>query len=131
MRKTATERILVGIGVVILAIFANGYVAQLVTMLTDGGKYDDPFFFPVAFVCAALYGWWSKDYLLSFLVGFFSIPLIISPFPPYFLPLVFITNLLELSNYDLMTIAIFCVFGALSGLIGAGFAAYARHKHNK
>jgi multisubunit Na+/H+ antiporter MnhB subunit len=131
MRKKATERILVGIGVIILAIFANGYVAPLVTIVTGRGNYDDPFFFPVAFVFAALYGWWSRDFLLSFLVGFLSIPLIISPFPPYFLPVVFITNLLELSTYDLVDIAIFCVFGAVSGLIGVGFAAYARHKHNK
>ena len=117
--RTTTQRILVGIGFVILAIFVNGYVVQI---LTRGGNYDDPFFFPVAFVFAAIYGWWSRDYLLSFFVGFLSIPLIISPFPPYFMPVVFITNLLELSNYNLITIAIFCVFGLVSGLIGVGFA---------
>ncbi|MBE0516782.1 MAG: hypothetical protein IBX41_05255 [Methanophagales archaeon] len=117
--KTATQRILVGIGFIILAIFVSGYVGQI---LMRGSGFDDPFFFPIAFVFAAIYGWWSRDYLLSFFVGFLSIPLIISPFPPYFLPVVFITNLLEMSNYNLFDIAIFCVFGIVSGLIGIGFA---------
>lgn len=121
MKTKHTELIFVGIAFVIFSYFINCLYSIFLSYYSTA-HYDDVFFFPGAFALAALYGWWSKNYFYGFLVGFCSIPLIISPFPPYFLPVVFITNLLEMSNYNLFDIAIFCVFGIVSGLIGIGFA---------
>ncbi len=121
MMKTKHIQLMsVGIAFVILSHLTNGLVFLFLTHYS-AARYDDGFFFPVAFVFAAIYGWWSRDYLLSFFVGFLSIPLIITPFPPYFMPVIFITDLLELTDYNLVTIAIFCGFGIVSGLIGVGF----------
>ena len=75
----------------------NGVVFLFLTYYPTA-RYDDGFFFPIAFVIAAVYGWWSKNYLYSFLVGFFSIPLITSFFPPYFIPFTFVTNFSGLTN---------------------------------
>ncbi|MBE0517571.1 MAG: hypothetical protein IBX41_09375 [Methanophagales archaeon] len=120
MKIKHIQLILVGIAFVILSHLINGLVFLFVTHYSTA-RYDDGFFFPAAFAIAAVYGWWSKNHLYSFLVGFFSIPLMISPFPPYFIPIVFITNFLGSSNYNLLDTVIFCGFGIVSGLIGIGF----------
>jgi hypothetical protein len=120
MKTKHIQPILVGIAFVILSHLMNGVAFWFLTYYSTAG-YDDGFFFPIAFVIAAVYGWWSKNYLYSFLVGFFSIPLIISFSPPYFIPLTFVTNFLGLTNYNLLDTLIFCAFGIVGGLIGVGF----------
>ena len=115
------QLISVGIAFVILSHLINGLVFLFLTHYS-AARYDDGFFFPVAFALAAVYGWWSKNYLYSFFVGFLSIPLMVSFFQPYFMPFVFITNFLGSTNYNLLDTLIFCVFGLVSGLIGVGFA---------
>ncbi|MCK4240997.1 MAG: hypothetical protein KAX30_05185 [Candidatus Atribacteria bacterium] len=118
MKTKHMQPILVGIAFIILSHLMTGVI--FLTYYSTA-RYDDGFFFPLAFAIAAVYGWWSKNYLYSFLVGFFSIPLMISFFPPYFIPLTFVTNFLSLTNYNLLDTLIFCVFGIVSGLISMGF----------
>ena len=101
MKTKHIQPILVGIASMILSHLINGVVFLFLTYYPTA-RYDDGFFFPIAFVIAAVYGWWSKNYLYSFLVGFFSIPLIISFFPPYFIPFTFVTNFSGLTNYNLL-----------------------------
>jgi len=83
----------------------------------------EPFLFPVAFIVAAIYGWWSRNYIYSFIVGYFSIAYFI-PFPPFYsgsILIDFIKTLLGLADYNLHELLIFLSFGIISGLIGVGF----------
>ncbi len=114
MKPKDIQLILVGITFVILSILINDQWGKLV-------HGDDPFFFPEAFALAAIYGWWSRNYIYSFLVGFFSIPMMVYTIFPYLMPFIFITNLLGLTDYNLFDILFFCAFGIVSGLIGVGF----------
>ncbi len=80
---------------------------------------NDPFYFPVAFAMAAAYGWYSRNYYYSFFVGFFSMPYIV-PFPPYYsvsIVYAFITNIMGLTDYNLMDLSVFITFGITSGFI--------------
>lgn len=92
---------------------------------------DDPFYFPIAFMIAAIYGWWSGVYRYSFLVGFFSLPYMFSSSPPYLLLLTFITNFLGTTHYNLWEVLIFCAFGLVSGLIGMTSAKWKKHRSLK
>ncbi|MCX9012761.1 MAG: hypothetical protein OIN66_16790 [Candidatus Methanoperedens sp.] len=87
---------------------------------------NDPFYFPVAFVMAAAYGWYSRNYYYGFFVGFFSVPYVV-PFPPYYsisVVYVIITNVFGLTSYNLLDLSIFLLFGIASGFIGIGFAKW-------
>ena len=70
MKTKHIQPILVGIASMILSHLINGVVFLFLTYYPTA-RYDDGFFFPIAFVIAAVYGWWSKNYLYSFLVGIF------------------------------------------------------------
>lgn len=104
---------MMGMLLVLLSQFVNGL---------SGMWVYEPFLFPVAFVVAAVYGWWSMSYVYSFLVGFFSIPYFI-PLPPFFsasIPYVFVITLLGLADYNLRDLLILLGIGGVSGLIGVG-----------
>jgi len=106
--------ILVGIVLVLISHFIN--------FLSSRWFYE-PFLFPVAFIVAAIYGWWSRNYIFSFFVGFLSIPYFI-PFPPFYsggILIAFVKTLLGLADYNLLELLIFLSFGIISGLIGVGF----------
>ncbi len=111
--------ILAGIALVLLSQLINGL---------SGRWLNDPFLFPAAFAITAIYGWWSRSYIYSFLVGFFAIPYLV-PFPPFHsecIPYTFIATLLGQANYNLVEQAIFLGFGIAGGFIGMGLAKLSR-----
>ena len=82
-----------------------------------------PFFFPAALILASIYGLLTRNYIGSFLVGFFSVPYLI-PFPPYQTGSViydFILAVLGLTQANILELIIFIGFGIASGLFGIGF----------
>jgi hypothetical protein len=112
-RMTNKKLFLVGI--------ASVFLSHLINSIAGWWLYE-PVLFPVAFIIAAMYGWWSRNYLYSFLVGFFSIPFMISRFPPYVVPFIF--------NLDLVDTLFFSALGIISGLIGMGFVKLQRRVFN-
>lgn len=109
----------------ILCIFLSQYANVLWGRTHEG---NDPFFFPAAFILAAIYGWWSRNYPASFLVGLLAVPYLI-PFPGVWHESV-IFNLIKAifnpADFNLWDPAIFLGFGVASGLCGMGFARLAR-----
>jgi hypothetical protein len=109
----------------ILCILLSQYANVLWGRAHEG---DDPFFFPAAFMVAAVYGWWSRNYPASFLVGLLAVPYLI-PFPGFYNGSVIASLIKALFNpadYNLTDLAIFLGFGIASGLCGMGFARLAR-----
>jgi hypothetical protein len=92
---------------------------------------SDPFFFPAGFALAAIYGWCSKNYPCTFLVGFFSMPYLI-PFPPFQSGSA-IYNLFWFifspANHNLLDSIIIPDFGATAGLFGMGFVKFAKWRN--
>jgi hypothetical protein len=97
------------------------------------GKFydgDAPFFFPAAFILAALYGWFSRNYPASFLVGFLAVPYMV-PFPGFQSGSVVVNlvrALFHLSKYNNVDLAIIVGFGIAAGLCGMGLAKLARRR---
>jgi len=116
--------ILVGIVFIWLSQFANVLWGKL-------GEGSDPFFFPTAFVLAAIYGWLSRSYFGTFLVGFLSVPYLI-PFPPFQSGSViynFFMSILNPTDYNLLELTIFLGFGVAAGLLGMGFVKLAKWRN--
>ncbi len=116
--------VLVGIIFIWLSQFANVLWGKL-------GEGSDPFFFPAAFVSAAIYGWLSRNYFATFLVGFLSVPYLI-PCPPFQSGSViynFSMSIFNQTNYNLLDLVIFLGFGVVAGILGMGFVKLAKRRN--
>lgn len=67
----------------IICVILSQLISEQAGIWFCGPGCDDPFFFPVAFAIAAIYGRWSSNYRYNFLVGFFALPYMLSLTPPF------------------------------------------------
>lgn len=114
----------------ILKIMVGGfsiYLSNFINLLAGFWLYE-PFLFPISFVVAAIFGWWSKNKPCSFMVGFLSIPFMISLSPPYFAPFLLICNLVLDYRYDLGYVGFLLTLGIVSGFIGVGAAHWSTRR---
>ena len=117
----------------ILKIMVGGfsiYVSNFINLLAGFWLYE-PFLFPVSFVVAAIFGWWSKNKPWGFMVGFLSIPFMISLSRPYFAPFLLICNLVLDYRYDLGYIGFLLTLGIVSGFIGVGAAHWSTRRSTR
>jgi hypothetical protein len=125
--KNNTVKIILLIVVGILFIWLSQY--SNIWWGRRGDGYT-PFFFPAAFVLAAVYGLWSRSYPGAFLVGFLSIPYLI-PFPPFqsgSVILSLIRTVFGMAHTNIVDLIIFIGFGIAAGLFGMGFVKLAKRR---